>query len=254
MANKTLITLGAIKNNFLIRVGLKPIPSPLDLFHSTVYQRINYRRLEHLSSLGLDISNHSVLEVGAGIGDLTSFFIDRGCIVATSDARKDNVALLRSRYPNLEVLLLDLDNPPEIFNKSFDIVFCYGLLYHLKNPAKAIEFMSRICKGMLLLESRVSLGGDDSLNPCHEDSPFPTESVSGRGCRPTRKWVHNRLKQQFEFIYMPTTQPWHEEFPVDWTLPDRNPWCIRAIFIASRRKIINSLLTEDIPSRQIRLN
>jgi len=254
--SKTLITLGAIKNNALSKVGIKPRLSPEALFHLTSYQRINHRRLEHLGSLGLDISSHSVLEVGAGIGDLTSFFVDRGCRVATSDARKNNVAILRSRYPDLEVSLLDLDNPPQIFNGLFDIVFCYGLLYHLKNPAIAIDFMSRICQGMLLLETRVSFGEDDSLNLCTEDASSPTESISGEGCRPTRKWVHNRLKQHFQFVYMPTTQPWHEEFPMDWMTPPEqkspNSTSVRAIFIASRQKIINGLLTEDIPLRQVR--
>lgn len=46
-------------------------------FHSYDYLRHNARRLEHLASLGLPITGRSVLEVGAGIGDHSHFYIDR---------------------------------------------------------------------------------------------------------------------------------------------------------------------------------
>ncbi|MFX0136762.1 MAG: class I SAM-dependent methyltransferase [Candidatus Hodarchaeota archaeon] len=222
-------------------------------FLSYHYQRHNQRRLEHLASLGLKIRNSTVLETGAGIGDLTSFFIDRGCEVVTSDARKENIKILRSRYPNLPVLHLNLDNPPEIFSEQFDIVYCYGTLYHLKNPAEAIEFMSRICKKVLLLETCVSFGDENSHNPCIEYALNPTQSVSGRGCRPTRRWIYSQLKKYFDFIYLPITQPNHEEFPIDWTSPPPNKQTLaRAVFIASRKKIINKLLVEEIPMKQRR--
>jgi hypothetical protein len=62
-------------------------PSPLTTFHSPLYLRHNQRRQEHLITLGLDIAGKNVLEVGAGIGDHTSFFPDRDCRVVTSDTR-----------------------------------------------------------------------------------------------------------------------------------------------------------------------
>jgi len=55
--------------------GLGPDPAAMEValndFHSVGYLRHNARRLEHLNSLGLDISGRSVLELGAGIGDHT---------------------------------------------------------------------------------------------------------------------------------------------------------------------------------------
>jgi len=56
-------------------------------------------------------------EVGAGIGDHTSFFLDRGCSVITTEGRPENLELLRQRYPQLDVRLLDLDNPEPTFTK-----------------------------------------------------------------------------------------------------------------------------------------
>ncbi len=47
---------------------------PLASFATDDYRRHNSRRLEHLATLGLDLAGRKVLEVGAGIGDHTSFF------------------------------------------------------------------------------------------------------------------------------------------------------------------------------------
>jgi len=222
-------------------------------FLSAHYLRHNQRRQEHLASLRLDIAGNTVLEVGAGIGDHTNFFIDRNCQVVTSEERKENLRILRQRYPGLRVLRLDMDNPPETFNETFDIIYCYGLLYHLKNPNKAIEFMARCCRKMLLLETCVSFGDDELLNPCPENQLTPTQSVSGIGCRPTRKWVYNQLKQYFNHVYLPITQPCHEEFPIDWTSASLHKSSLqRAVFIASKQRLINELLTEEIPLIQKR--
>ena len=101
------------------------------------------RRQEHLDSLGLDLAGRTVLEVGAGIGDHTTFFLDRGCRVLSTDGRPENLAGFRERddlftaYPHrdcLELAVLDLDRPPADFGRSFEVVYCYGVLYHLEHP------------------------------------------------------------------------------------------------------------------------
>jgi SAM-dependent methyltransferase len=226
--------------------------SPKDSFLSFDYQRHNQRRQEHLASLELRVSGSSVLEVGAGIGDHTSFFIDRGCQVVSTDARESNLEILRSRYPDIKVRRLDCDDPGSAFNELFDIVYCYGLLYHLRKPAEAIEFMSRCCKKMLLLETCVSFGEGDLVNLCMEDADNPTQALSGKGCRPTRRWVYNQLSKHFEFVYLPLTQPNHEEFPIDWTVLPSTEILTRAVFIASRERLNNKFLVEDIPMQQQR--
>lgn len=227
--------------------------SPKDVFLSYHYQRHNQRRLEHLATLGLSIAGSTVLEVGAGIGDHTSFFLDRGCPVVCTEAREENVEILRRRYHNLQVRRLDLDYPDATtIDGLFDIVYCYGLLYHLKKPVEAIEFMALHCRKMLLLETCVSFAEGESINPCNESAEDPTQSVSGQGCRPTRKWVYKELKRHMEFVYMPVTQPNHEEFPIDWCSPPSEGVLTRAVFIGSKQKLTNDLLVEDVPMQQRR--
>ena len=226
---------------------------PLAVFHSDDYLRHNHRRLEHLVSLGLNISGSDVLEVGAGIGDHSEFFIDRGCSIVITEGRPENVEILKSRYPKLDVRYLDMENPYLDTNELFDIVYCYGLLYHLNKPIEAIEFMSKHTKNLLLLETCVSFGDEEAINFVQEDAKYPSQSTSGYGCRPTRSWIYNQLKQYFEFVYMPITQPNHEQFPLDWDLESAHEERFaRSVFIASRQKLENALLIESVPIKQTR--
>ncbi len=229
-------------------------PQPQDVFRRSWYQRHNQRRQEHLASLGLPLDHRTVLEVGAGIGDHTSFFIDRSCKVTTSDARPDNVAMLRVRYPDLDVRLLDLDDPDDTFDLEAEIVYCYGTLYHLSRPAEAIAFMQARCSGLLLLETCVSAGDDVSLNPVPEDIENVSQSLVGVGCRPTRPWVHQYLSKHFPHVYLARTQPWHPEFPLDWRDVDpHSSELVRAVFVASRAPLDDlKTLTTEIPYLQTR--
>jgi SAM-dependent methyltransferase len=236
----------------LIRAVRGPYPKPHGAFHAYFYLRHNQRRQEHLATLGLPIAGSTVLEVAAGIGDHTSFFLDRGCTVVSTEGRPENLAILRSRYPNLDVRHLDLDHPVDL-GQVFDIVYCYGALYHLSRPAEALAFMANCCRGMLLLETCVSYGDGEDINFIPELTKHPSESVAGRGCRPTRVWVYTQLKRLFPFVYLPKTQPNHEEFPIDWTLPTPPPDVFtRSIFIASRRPLSIPLLSDELLLKQVR--
>jgi hypothetical protein len=117
------------------------------------------------------------------------------------------VAALRGRFPELKVALLNLDQPDPTFHEVAEVVYCYGTLYHLSRPLEALEFLSRCCSGMLLLETCVSYGDREELNPVPERAYTPSQAVSGQGCRPTRPWIYTRLKRHFEYVYLPTTQP-----------------------------------------------
>jgi len=232
------------------------------VFHNTRYMRHNQRRQEHLAALGLELSNQTVLELGAGIGDHTSFFLDRNCRVLTSDARPENVSLLREKFSaqaNVEVRTIDLDQPIiscVADHEIFDIVYCYGLLYHLGQPEEALRFMAAHCSGMLLLELCVSFGDNLAVNLVAEDQRNPSQAWTGSGCRPTRPWVISQLESLFEYVYVPRSQPRHQEFPSDWSPSAAAAWTpgrlSRAVFVASRRPLNSSMLLSKLPVTQTR--
>ncbi len=220
----------------------------IDLFRAESYVQINGRRLEHLAALRLPLFGCSVLQVGAGIGDLAAFFTHRGCTGTLTDGRRENLDVLRSFHPNVTTFHLDLDQPDATLRERYDVVFCYGTLYHLAHPAQAIEYMAERCSGMLLLETCVSFGRGRVLRQVSENSA-PDQALAGIGSRPTRAWVQDELCRHFEFVYLPTLQPAHPQFPTDWT-GEPSSDLTRAIFVASRSPLDNPLLTTSIPDHQ----
>jgi len=220
---------------------------PVPYFHSDLYLRHNERRLEHLASLRIPVADMTVLEVGGGIGDQSHYYLDRGCQITITEVRTDNLKRLKHRYPQHNVLYLNMERPVAIAGSPFDLVHCYGLLYHLSNPEPALEFLSSNCTGMLFLETCVSFGDTKEINRVHEDRMTPSQAYSGIGCRPTRPWIWEKLKELFEFAYVPKTQPNNAEFPLDWTNPEKHRANLsRAVFIASRHEIDNDQLCASL--------
>jgi predicted RNA methylase len=229
-------------------------------FHNLRYLRINARRLEHLATLALPVEQRTVLELGAGIGDLTSFFLDRGCSVTSIEPRSENVAAFRARYAEspfwpaarLTIIQADaaaIDAVPGL--APHQVVFCYGLLYHLADPAVVLRRAAALCSELMLVETVVAYGReDDALESIEENPRDPTMSVSGQACKPSRRWVFNRLHESFPLVYMPRTQPAHDQFPLDWTSRELPPGRSRAIFVASRQPLDSPLLVERVPDRQ----
>jgi len=91
-------------------------------FNATLYKRHNSRRQEHLASLGLDLTKQKVLEVGAGTGDHSSFFIDRSCDITITEARAPNLAVIKKNLPTL----------------MLDIVMVYYIIW--QNQLKPLNF------------------------------------------------------------------------------------------------------------------
>jgi tRNA (mo5U34)-methyltransferase len=233
-------------------------------FHGNHYLRINQRRLEHLASLGLPLSGQTVLELGAGIGDLSTFFLDRDNEVTSVEARAENIERMRaniaayygahsSEVPERHrIVRLDLNRDDATSLGQFDIVHCYGILYHLRDPLRLVRLMNATCRSLCLVETCVSLGAEAAINPTPEDASQASQAFDGAGCRPTRAWIRNALKDVFPHVYVPTTQPNHEEFPVDWTRPGPKGLLTRAVFVASRQPLSSPLLTDSLPDHQTR--
>lgn len=223
----------------------------IDGFRSDHYQRHNQRRQEHLATLALPIASRGVLEVGAGIGDHTSFFVDRGCRVTATDGRAELLEVLARRHPSVATVAWDVEGPAPRALAPHEVVYAYGLLYHTRNPATVLASMAKLCSGLLLLETCLSYGSGSECPIVDEYAHDPTQALSGRGCRPTRAWVLDTLREHFPHAYMSRTQPWHEEFPLDWTRPagSEEGRLVRAVFVASREALDESRLSPRVLDR-----
>lgn len=239
---------------------------PKEIFWSDHYVRHNMRRLEHLASLHLPLNNRTVLELGAGIGDHSLFYLDRGCRVTALEGREENVTIANERFDNLSSSYgkgricyhtFDLEKPEEEDSRlniePAEIVHCYGLLYHLHAPLPMLKWARQKCLDIMIVETALSPGDEEEVKRAREDHQQASQALREFGSRPTRKWVFNKLKRLFPYVYMPISQPAHEEFPVDWRasqLPDKGHK--RGVFVASLRPLGNPLLCDFVPAHQNR--
>jgi FkbM family methyltransferase len=222
--------------------------SPFDVFLAPEAVTINRARLDHLASLGLDLKNKRVLEVGAGIGLHTAFFEERGCDVLSTDGNSANIAEMMRRSPHRRVGLLDLDRDLDLTELgSFEVVYCYGTLYHLNFPERALAHLAAVCTDMILLETIVFPGSHAELHLASEPA-IANQALHGLGCRPTRQWVMNALRRYFGYAYTTLDQPDHPDFIADWNVVDHNG-NLRAVFVGSKQPLAASSLTATLPVR-----
>ena len=225
--------------------------SEYDVFLTAQALAINKARLDHLASLGLDLAGKTVLEVGAGIGLHTEFFEQRGCTVLSTDGNASNVAEIKRRYPYRDARVLDLRDSWGLSELGeFDIVYCYGTLYHLSRPDEALRALAEVCGEMTLVETCVALGRYPELHLVH-DYKGNNQAIHSVGCRPTRAWVMKTLRAVFGHAYITAAQPNHSDFETDWRLV--GPLKLyRAVFVGSKQPLANELLLETIPEVQAR--
>lgn len=220
--------------------------STLELFSTKEYLAINSARLAHLESLGLPLRERTVLDVGSGPGDLARFFVDKGCDVVCVDGRPENIDGLHTLYPDLRAFVADVDGQPLDDFGTFDVVFCYGLLYHLENPVASLRNMAAVCKELLLVET-VICDYDAPILRLVDEELVSTQAIRGLGSRPSPSFVGIALNRiGFPYVYMPTDQPDHPDFQFCWRndlAVQRDGHQLRSVFVASRQKLSNPKLT-----------
>ncbi|MDW8100540.1 MAG: class I SAM-dependent methyltransferase [Anaerolineae bacterium] len=233
------------------------IQSPgFEMFDAEDAMHLNYARLDHLASLGLELAGKSVLEVEAGVGWHTGFFEKLGCSVLSTDGRLKNVVEHLHRFPYRQgrVVVADLSLPSS-YNQfgQFDVVYCYGTLYHLADPTLCLRELAQHCGELFLLETCVFHEDNGQINPIAENAANPNQSLHGVGCRPGRDWIMAELRKHFPFVYHTVTQPNHPDFELEWPAPAKSPGNNRAIFVASRHPLNLPTLSPTLLNRQARL-
>lgn len=219
----------------------------ISVFDSPGALAINQARMAHLDSLQLPLAGKRVLDAGCGVGHLARFFVDRGCQVTCVDARQENVDSLRSRYPDLDAHTVNVEADSLISLGRFDIVFCYGLLYHLENPVAALRNFEQVCDGILLLETVVSDHVEPVLRLIDEPAETPNQALGGLAGRPSPAFVAMALTRVgYRYVYAPKLPPDHPDFQFAWGNNlefSRDGHLLRCIFVGSHQPLDNSALS-----------
>jgi hypothetical protein len=223
-------------------------------FSSAHYQQHNSARLRHLETLGLPLKNARVLELGSGPGDHTGFYVERDCAVVSVDSRQECLDELVRRFPGVQTIRCDLNEPEPLKEAGrFDIIHCYGILYHLETPGKLLACMGEVCDGIAIVETCVSPESGSKVEVVEEVDEDYTQSSTGHGSRPTRQWVFEKLREFFPYVYQTRSQPVHPEFPVNWSDVSGAPPLIRAVFVGSKRPLELPSLSPEITNQQFPL-
>ncbi len=172
--------------------------------------KLNAMRWETFLSLGIPIEGKTIFEPGAGIGDQTQWLLDHGVShVFVNDGRKDNLDVIRDRFSSdgspLFFVEGDLEHClvyPE-FKFKVDLVFCWGVYYHLRESFPAFPIM----KGLANIGETIVLDyleGDDTEMSYGYDNP--STSLSRFAFRPRTETLMKALKYIWGYSYLPKQQ------------------------------------------------
>jgi SAM-dependent methyltransferase len=235
-----------------ISIGPAPLYSAVarpgdgvECFDTPEALELNRARIDHLRSLKLPLRGKRVLDVGCGVGHLAQFFVGQGCDVLGVDARKENIERLGELYPGLKARVFDVEKDSFEELGRFDVVFAYGVLYHLENPFRALRSLASICEELLLLETMVADHPLPLVRMAEETATY-NQALRNIGSRPTPSFVALGLRSAgFHHIYGPRTPPAHRDFGFMWRgdLSDsRDGHLLRCTFVASRTRLMSPAL------------
>jgi SAM-dependent methyltransferase len=221
-------------------------PEELNVFNDELADAINRARMDFIQNLALPLEGRRVLDIGAGIGHFAQFYHHMGATVVAIEGRPENVDEMRRLYPQIEAHVGDVQEFDLTSLGRFDVVHCFGLLYHLDSPVRVLRQIEHICRDVLLLETIVC----DSSRAVMLLTDEPTamnQALTGLGCRPSPSFVVMALTRVgFPFVYGATRPPAHPDFRFEWrdTLEvSRDRHNLRCVFVASRQPMVRDSLT-----------
>lgn len=189
------------------------------LFDELYYTQINEARWaaavkvlhEIPSRAGLALS--TCLDVGCGPGWFSQRLAALGLRVEGLDGRIENVEEARRRVPGVRFHHADIESEAQIAGfPGYDLVFCFGLLYHTENPFRVVRNLRGLTKGVLLLESVVV----PDASPCAwlvAENDNATQGLTTYAMIPSRSAVAKMLQASgLEHVYEHTGPVDHQDF------------------------------------------
>ena len=177
-----------------------------------------FRRRLRLLRIPDDLKGKKVLDIGAWDGYFSFEFERRGADVLAIDTYAwdhgglDCFLLARDYFKSkVEFRRLDVHElSPQAIGR-FDLVFCAGVLYHMRNPLIGLERIRSVTAGQLILETHTLLPAWHEWVPLITFFPGDEEATKftwHHGGYPTRAWLLDALKAagfaRSEVVYKPS--------------------------------------------------
>ncbi len=158
----------------------------------------------------LKLSN--AVDAGCGVGFFSQTLSECGLNVCGFDGRKENVAEARRRFAHIPFGEGDIEERAILQLGRFDLVLCFGLLYHLENPLLAIRNLHGLTEKCLLLES-MCLPEEKTSMLLRQEPRQDDQSLSDVACYPSEGSLVKMLyRAGFGAVYRVMPLPDHEDF------------------------------------------
>jgi SAM-dependent methyltransferase len=154
----------------------------------------------------------NALDIGCGVGYFSRYLRDLRIEVTGLDGRTDNIREAQRRHPDINFIIQDIEDLSVRKLGLFDLVFCFGLLYHLENPFLAIRNLHALTKNILMIESMIC----PSSNPVArliDEGNTEDQSLNYIALVPSESGLIKMLyRGGFPYVYLSDVMPDHEEF------------------------------------------
>jgi FkbM family methyltransferase len=187
--------------------------TPFDQRH---YLKLIYARGETISrvvdALKPALALASALDAGCGVGFFSKLLADCGLRVRAFDGREANIVEARRRFPELLFEQADVQERTILQLGKFDLVLCFGLLYHLESPMAGIRNLGGMTEKCLLIES-MCVPDERPAMFLREEPRADDQSLTDLAYYPSESSVVKMLyRAGFAVVYRITPLPDHEDF------------------------------------------
>jgi SAM-dependent methyltransferase len=179
----------------------------------------------------------TVIDVGCGLGYFSGFLHSLGFQVTAVDGRGENVEKARQRFSQISFHTINAEDPTIRDLGRFDIVLCFGLLYHLENPFLAIRHLHAMASKLLLVESVILPGSEPTMGLVNE-GPREDQGLNHIAFYPTESCLVKLMYQAgFPNVYRFDKMPDHPAYRAAGTLRR-----VRTMLVASQIELQSGLL------------
>ena len=165
-----------------------------------------------LAELREPLGLKTALDVGCGLGYFSGLLRSIGLDVTAVDGRTENAEEAARRNPGVRFRAYNAEDPTIRELGKFDLVFCFGLLYHLENPLLSIRHLHAMT-GRLLLVEAVVYPGDEPIMALVDEASTEDQGLAHFAFYPTEACLEKMLyRAGFPSVYRLARMPDHSEY------------------------------------------
>ncbi len=154
----------------------------------------------------------TALDVGCGVGHFARRLHEWGYRVVAFDGRESNLVEARKRVPAVVFHRFDVEDPQVRQLESFDLVLCFGLLYHLENPFAAVRNLAALTTHALFIETIIA-PGDGPTASLVDEFRGEDQGLRHLALIPTQLAFTKMLyRSGFAHVYQVRELPDHDDF------------------------------------------